>query len=160
MKPKFIIGVTGFFLSTELLYAEYRRRKREWDLFNTIKTGSKITLSNPDEIIPRQNVVDKIKKILSPPPYHAFYHFIGGETGVGKSTAISKAINEVSHGVIYIDMPAEVEKFGDDFAKALNISSFEKPISFTSAMFRNILGIPLESGTLNDLTKIFTCCLL
>ncbi len=75
---------------------------------------------------------------------------------MSKSTALARAVNEVGHEVIYVNILGSVKKFGNNFARALNISSFKEHISFTSIIFQ----IPLKLGMLSDLTKIFTCCLL
>ncbi|CAG8658811.1 5103_t:CDS:2, partial [Racocetra fulgida] len=43
-----------------------------------------------------------------------FYQVVSGSHGVGKSTIVCQAAKEVGRGVIYIDIPANVTKFGDD----------------------------------------------
>ncbi|CAG8800842.1 22811_t:CDS:1, partial [Racocetra persica] len=116
-------------------------------LFNTFVTGSTNTLPefpHPDKFISREEIVNRIKTMLTPQYGSNFYQVVSGSHGVGKSTIVCQAAKEVGRGVIYIDVPPNVTKFGDEFAKALNIS-FDEHISFTSALFRKIWGIPLGS---------------
>ncbi|CAG8684437.1 24730_t:CDS:2, partial [Dentiscutata erythropus] len=143
---KIILGI----ISMDLVIAECRRRYSDYTLFNAFATGSKKTLEEPPEkFIPREKIVNKIKTMLTPDKEYSLYRTISGSHGVGKSTLVRKAAKKVSRGVIYVDVPANFENFGDEFAKALNIS-FDKPISLTSALLRKICGIPLKSGISQD----------
>ncbi|CAG8608532.1 12308_t:CDS:2 [Dentiscutata erythropus] len=90
--------------------------------------------------------------MLTPHHGYSLYYNISGLYDVGKSTLVHEAAKEVGCGVIYVDVPTNVEKFGDEFAKALNIS-FDKPISLTLALLRNICGIPLKSDLFENLWK-------
>ncbi|RIB08088.1 hypothetical protein C2G38_2272111 [Gigaspora rosea] len=72
-----------------------------------------------------------------------------GEHGTGKTTLTRIASSEVEHGVIYIDVPANFNKLGEAFGKAINFT-FEESISFTGQLMRKILG---ETNT-NDKLKI------
>ena len=62
-----------------------------------------------------------------------------GEHGTGKTTLTRIASGEVGHGVIYVDVPANLDKFGDEFGNALNFT-FEEQISFTGQLAQKILG--------------------
>ncbi|CAG8738642.1 32918_t:CDS:2, partial [Racocetra persica] len=71
------------------------------------------------------------------------------ECRTGKMTLTRIASNEVGHRVIYIDVPANINKLGEAFGKAINFT-FEESISFTGQLMRKILG---ETNT-NDKLKI------
>ncbi|CAG8817244.1 206_t:CDS:2 [Gigaspora margarita] len=146
---KIILGGISL-ISMDLIIAECRRRYNEHAFFNTFLTGSKNTLKNPpSNFISREEIVNKIKPMLTPQPDSSFYQVISGSHGVGKSTIVSQAAREVGRGVIYVDIPPDNTQFGNEFAKALNIS-FDEHITFMSTLFRKIWGIPLESGVSQD----------
>ena len=58
-----------------------------------------------------------------------------GEIGTGKTMLTKIASSEVGHGVIYVDIPSNVEEVGEAFEKALNYS-FE---SYTVRLMKKIL---------------------
>ncbi|CAG8568627.1 9594_t:CDS:2 [Gigaspora rosea] len=99
-------------------------------LTNIIVTGLVAGISS-DKFVPRPEIVEHLKRIFNPMKIN---HFIKCE---------------VEHGVIYIDVPANFNKLGEAFGKAINFT-FEESISFTGQLMRKILG---ETNT-NDKLKI------
>ncbi|RIA86887.1 hypothetical protein C1645_828574 [Glomus cerebriforme] len=65
------------------------------------------------------------------------YHLVCGEYGTGKSTLTKIASNEVEHGVIYVDIPVNLDKFGDEFGEALNFT-FKEQISYTRQLIKKM----------------------
>ncbi|CAG8746118.1 33164_t:CDS:2, partial [Gigaspora margarita] len=110
------------------------RRYNEHALFNTFLTGSKNTLKNPSSnFIFYEEIVNKIKPMLIPKPNSSFYKIISGSHSIGKSTIVSQVAREVNREVIYVDVSPDNTKFGNELAKALNIS-FDKHIIFISTL--------------------------
>jgi dephospho-CoA kinase len=64
---------------------------------------------------------------------------ICGEFGTGKTLLITIASKEVGHGIIYVDVPANIKDFGTAFGEALNFS-FEEDITLTRQLIRKICG--------------------
>lgn len=61
---------------------------------------------------------------------------ICGEFGTGKTLLVQKLLKEIGHGIIYIDVPYDVEDFGISFGNA-NFT-FEENISLTKQLLRKI----------------------
>ena len=90
------------------------------------------TYVSEDKLVSRPEVMSKLMKILQPNEFQAFYHFIYGEKGIGKSTLIRLASNKAGEqqnnekseqggkGIIYVDIPDDPEDFGKAFGKAIN----------------------------------------
>lgn len=70
------------------------------------------------------------------------YYLITGEHGTGKTTLMRLACNAVGKGVIYVDVPDEVEKFGKMAASALKYD-FSKHITVWNTIRQKILGMDL-----------------
>ncbi|GBC52973.2 uncharacterized protein OCT59_028492 [Rhizophagus irregularis] len=84
-----------------------------------------------------------LKGILQPNEDQSFYHVVSGEHGTGKTILIKIASNEVGQDDKGtqggMGVPANIEKFAEEFAKAIDFS-FEKCVSFTALLKRNIVG--------------------
>ncbi|CAG8667676.1 13317_t:CDS:2, partial [Acaulospora morrowiae] len=130
-----VTGLVGL-ISVDLLYAWYRNGCNERLLNETVEKGTRpeIDVLN-DELVSRPLVVDRLKKIFQPHRNQSFYHMVCGEHGTGKTTLTRIASREVGQGVIYVDIPADIEDFGKAFGRALNFA-FEEHISWT----RKVLG--------------------
>jgi hypothetical protein len=87
------------------------------------------------ELFPRPIVVNLLKKIFKPDQTKSFYYTVCGEHGTGKTTLVRIAAREVSHGVVYVDVPPVVEDFGETFGAAINFT-FEEHVSFTKQLIR------------------------
>ncbi|RHZ79979.1 hypothetical protein Glove_139g63 [Diversispora epigaea] len=73
---------------------------------------------------PRPQVLEQLKKIFTPNESSRSNYIIYGKDGIGKSTLIKMASREVGQGVIYVDIPPNINNFGKEFAKAVNIWLF------------------------------------
>ncbi|CAG8460330.1 10615_t:CDS:2 [Acaulospora morrowiae] len=134
-----VTGLVGL-ISVDLLYAWYRNRCNERLLNETVEKGTRPEINVLGyELVSRPLVVDRLKKIFQPHRNHFFNHMIYGEPGSGKTTLTRIASNEVGHGVIYVDVPANFNEFGEAFRKAINFR-FDERISFTEQLMRKILG--------------------
>ncbi|CAG8440738.1 10232_t:CDS:2 [Diversispora eburnea] len=74
-----------------------------------------------DKYYPRSQVLEQLKKIFTPQKNSRPYYFIYGKHGIGKSTLIKMALREVGQGIVYVDIPPDINDFGKNFAKAMNI---------------------------------------
>ncbi|CAG8448034.1 9025_t:CDS:2 [Ambispora leptoticha] len=127
-------------ISVYLLYAWYRNGCNERLLNETVEKGTRPDVRvSGDKLVPRPLIIERLKKILQPDEDQSFYHMVCGEHGTGKTTLTRVASSEVGHGVIYVDVPANLEKFGDEFGSALNFA-FEEQISLTGQLAQKILG--------------------
>jgi Holliday junction resolvasome RuvABC ATP-dependent DNA helicase subunit len=108
----------------DLLYAWYQNRCNKNRLIETVEKGTQPKIS--DEFIPRPLVEEGLKQIFQPSKNHSCYHVICGEHGTGKTMLARLITRKFGQGVIYVDVPASLNKFG----RAFNFA-FEEHISFT-----------------------------
>lgn len=71
-----------------------------------------------DFVLGRNELEAKLKSILQPPVECSDYDLVVGHQGTGKSALVRKVANECS-GVIYVDLPVEIEKLDNAFADAI-----------------------------------------
>ncbi|CAB5215086.1 unnamed protein product [Rhizophagus irregularis] len=95
----------------------------------------KIDISD-DKLVSRPLVIERFKKILQPDKDHSYYHLVCGEYGIGKTTLVRIASNEVECGVLYVDIPANLSELDKAFGKAINFA-YER-ISVTRQWLRKI----------------------
>ncbi|CAG8538124.1 5112_t:CDS:2 [Paraglomus occultum] len=79
-----------------------------------------------------------LKQIFHPPENHSSYHVVCGEHGAGKTTLTRLTARKFGQGVIYVDVPANLDEFGDEF---------------DSLYYRGIKASQVESGYLQDDAK-------
>jgi len=63
-------------------------------------------------LIPRNALVEEMKRTLTPTEDGSLYSLIIGEHGTGKTSLIQLAVNDMDEpkGVVYVDIPLECEK--------------------------------------------------
>jgi Cdc6-like AAA superfamily ATPase len=144
-------------ISGNLLYAWHRNSYNESLLNETLEKGTQPDVGiEEDELVPRPEIVERLKKILLPHKYQSFYYIVYGEHGTGKTvltSIVSRKVGEDKkrgiqggHGVIYVNIPPNTpkvqdfdEEFGKAFGNALNFK-FEENISFSAQLMRKIFG--------------------
>ncbi|CAG8782046.1 3478_t:CDS:1, partial [Acaulospora morrowiae] len=126
------------FLAGDLLYAWWVNQSNERRVNKTMEKGTRPHLAVLEaEYVPRPEVIERLKEIFQPNKYHSHYHAVCGEHGTGKTTLTMMVANEVGKGVIYIDIPSNLNNLGDEFGKAINFI-FEEDASFTMQLKRKI----------------------
>lgn len=142
-----LISVLGLFVSGDIIYAFLRNKYNERLLNNTVERGTRPQV-NINKFVSRPKIMKRLKEIFQPNEEQSSYYVVSGEHGTGKTTLIKIASNEVGQddegkhggmGVIYVNVPADIENFSEEFAKAINFS-FEKCVSFTGQLKRKIVG--------------------
>ena len=128
------ISVLGFFISGDILFAWFLNKYNKRLLNNTVEKGTRPKIVD-DKLVPRPLIVDHLKKIFQPCRNQSFYHVICGEHGTGKTTLTRIASNEVGQGVIYIDIPADLDELGEAFRRAINFASVEH-VSLSGQLMR------------------------
>ncbi|RHZ65029.1 hypothetical protein Glove_319g168 [Diversispora epigaea] len=103
-----------------------------------------------DEFVLRPQISATLNRIFQPDKNHSYYNAICGEHGSGKTTLITKEATNVGKGVIYVDIPSNLENLGKAFGKAVNLSFFEET-SITVILISKILS---KLGLANDKTVI------
>jgi Holliday junction resolvasome RuvABC ATP-dependent DNA helicase subunit len=71
--------------------------------------------------VPRNDVEASLKKILTADEV-SNYWVISGEHGTGKTTTVQKVCHEIGKGIIYVDVPKDVDDFKDALAKAIGLT--------------------------------------
>ncbi|GES74430.1 P-loop containing nucleoside triphosphate hydrolase protein [Rhizophagus clarus] len=132
-----VVSILLFFVSGDVIYAFGRSKYNEYLLNKTVEEGTrpKIDISD-DKLVSRPLVVERLKKILQPDRDQSYYYLICGEHGTGKTTLARIASSEVGCGVIYVDIPANLDELGEAFGKAINFA-LEK-VSVTGQWLRKI----------------------
>ncbi|GES88362.1 P-loop containing nucleoside triphosphate hydrolase protein [Rhizophagus clarus] len=114
LKKLVVDGAISLIL-VDLFYAWYLNKRNEYFFNNTIEK-------------------EHLKQILQPDEDESSYYVIYGEHGTGKTTLAKIASKDVGQGVIYVEVPSNlenIEQFGIAFGKSFNFA-FEKHISFTA----------------------------
>jgi hypothetical protein len=94
-------------LAGDLIYLGWINQSNERRVNKTMEKGTRPQeLISEDKLIPRSEVVERLKKIFLPGKDHSNYHVVCGEHGTGKTTLTIKAAREVEKGVIYVDIPS------------------------------------------------------
>ncbi|GES84235.1 P-loop containing nucleoside triphosphate hydrolase protein [Rhizophagus clarus] len=123
----------------DLCLACCQNKRNDIYLIKVVEEGTQLKISIPDDkLIPRPIIVNLLKNIFQPDKDQACYYTICGEHGTGKTILIRIAIKEVSHGIIYVDVPYIVSNFGKAFGKAINFA-FKEDVSLDN-QFRQKLG--------------------
>ena len=74
-----------------------------------------------DDYVPRTDVESSLKKILTPGKVNSYW-VVSGEHDTGKTTTVQKVCNEIGKGIIYVDVPTNVEYFKDALANAIGLN--------------------------------------
>ncbi|CAB4443491.1 unnamed protein product [Rhizophagus irregularis] len=141
--------VLGIGILTDILLAFAVIKFSEYRVNLALETG---TRPNPkvleDELIPRPQISETLKKVFQPDERHSYYHVICGEHGTGKTTLTRMEARNVGKGVIYVDIPSDFDNLGEAFGKAINLSFFED-VSITTLLLRkffSVIGSSSESA--------------
>jgi ATPase family associated with various cellular activities (AAA) len=112
-----VLGLLSF---TPLAYVSYIAYEDEKKLKNTLKFGNRPSVDIEKSVfIDRPTLSKELKAMLSPKPHgKCLYYVISGEHGTGKTSMIKKVCNEIGSGVIYVDVPDDVNDFEKAFASA------------------------------------------
>ncbi|RIA98168.1 hypothetical protein C1645_731928 [Glomus cerebriforme] len=130
--------ISGFAISADLFYAWYLNSHNENLLNETLEKGTRPNVRiSEDKLVSRPVIVERLKKIFLPYENQSTYYVICRDHGIGKTTLIRTASREIGQNekkgiqggreVIYVDIPADIEAFGEAFGKALNFT-FEECI--------------------------------
>jgi hypothetical protein len=136
-----VAGVIGL-MSVDLFYAWFLNSRNVHHLNNTVEKGTQPIVEKENKLVPRPDIVERLKIILQPDEDESSYYVVCGEHGTGKTTLTRIASREVGQGVIYVEVPPDaedIEKFGIAFGKSLNFA-FEEHISFTTQLMKKLLG--------------------
>jgi HrpA-like RNA helicase len=113
-----LVGSGGYF--TTLAYVKWVASSDE----NKIKErfNNPITITEKlKDYVPRTDVESSLKKILTADEVNNYW-VISGEHGTGKTTTVQKVCNEIGKGIIYVDVPEDVEDFKDALANAIGLN--------------------------------------
>jgi HrpA-like RNA helicase len=71
--------------------------------------------------VPRTDVESSLKKILTAEEVDSYW-VVSGEYGTGKTATVQKVCNEIGKGIIYVDVPGDVEDFKEALANAIGLN--------------------------------------
>jgi AAA+ ATPase superfamily predicted ATPase len=90
-----------------------------------------------NQLIYRDVITKKLKRIFEPTIEHSSYHTIIRNYGTGKTTVIRQCAKNIGKEVIYVDVPPVLDNFINNFAKAIG---FKEYMSITKSLKQKILG--------------------
>ncbi|CAF1416092.1 unnamed protein product [Adineta ricciae] len=129
-------------------YVIYEQVKNDYEIKHTFSNGSCPNFKFKEEqLLERRTLLDQLIKIVTPVPDKlvSSYYIVLGEHGSGKSTLIRQAAREVGPGVVYVDVPSNVEKFGFAFARAIRFN-FKEHIRLSTWIESKMFGSPPDDG--------------
>ncbi|RIA93638.1 hypothetical protein C1645_819161 [Glomus cerebriforme] len=137
---KLLLGGGILFQMGDEIFVWWVYRSNEKHINETMEKGTRLQLIvSDDEYISRPEDIERFKIMFKPNKNHANYHVVCGEHGTGKTTLLRIAANEVKKGVIYISFSENLNKLGDEFGRALNLT-FEEDVSITMQLLRKFFG--------------------
>ncbi len=115
-----VIGGGGYL--TTLAYVQWVTSSDDAKIKN--KFNSPITLTvDLDDYVSRSEVELSLRNILTcSSTKFANYWIISGEQGTGKTTTIQKVCKDIGKGIIYVDVPPDVEDFKNALSKAIDFN--------------------------------------
>ncbi|CAF0788321.1 unnamed protein product [Didymodactylos carnosus] len=122
--------------------------KSAHDVKQSFKYGSCPNIKiKKEELIERKEIFDSLVSILRPveDKLVSSYYVILGQHGVGKTTLVRRACRDIGQGVIYVDVPANTDKFGSMFAIAINFN-FKENIQLSTWIENKMFGAPPDEG--------------
>ena len=90
------------------------------------------------DYVQRKEVESDLKQILTPDEDVKGFFVISGEHGTGKTTIVQKVCEEIGHGIIYVDVPEEVEEFSYAFSQAIGINYHQENNGFFSYIYQKV----------------------
>ncbi|PKY15584.1 hypothetical protein RhiirB3_427809 [Rhizophagus irregularis] len=110
----------GGLLTIDIFYTLYSDKfYNKHQLIKTVTKGVQPEINIlPLHYIPRPEITEELKKIFKKP--FSEYYVIYGDHGIGKTTLIKTILKEINQGVIYVDIPTNLNKLNEAFEKAFN----------------------------------------
>ena len=138
--------IIAFLCGTVSLSAVYVVLSHEIDekrLRDTLVRGTCPSINVDDsDFIHRPSVEADFERMITPKEKETSYFVVAGEHGTGKSTMMKAACSKIGGGIIYIDVPENVRKFGDVFADAIGFKFHP-----STDLFEYIHGLVYGPGT-------------
>ena len=116
------------------MYYEYRRRTRESEIYDAVYyklvKGPNLK-AQIDILIPRQDLIETVKNLITPNADARFYPLICGEHGTGKTSLIKLIIGGMNEpkGVVYVDIPMKKNTpvhLAQEIKKAIDFNLYPK----------------------------------
>jgi hypothetical protein len=142
------INSIAIFVVLGVGYVIYEQIKNDYEIKYTFRNGSCPNFKFKEEqLLERKELLDTLISIVTPveDKLVSSYYIVVGDHGTGKSTLIRQAARKVGRGVIYIDVPSNVEKFGFTFARAIRFN-FKEHLRLSNWIESKMFGSPPEDG--------------
>ncbi|CAB4468282.1 unnamed protein product [Rhizophagus irregularis] len=141
------ISIGGFVLA-DIFYTLYQDKFDKYYFSKVIEKGTQpeVNISSL-QYISQPEIVEHFKRIFKPYKNQSLYHVICGERGTGKTTLIKAALKEDGQGVIYINIPTNLNKLDETFNKALKNFKILPSGSLLKQIAQKILYFKTNSKT-------------
>jgi AAA+ ATPase superfamily predicted ATPase len=138
---KFLIGIGGGLLGIQVAFVASISYIDDQRLKNALESGSCLPMEVKDsEFVDRPSLVKDLKSMLTPIKAEDVFRYfvISGEHATGKTTMIRNVSQKIGSGVIYVDVPDNIEEFGQSFASATgyNFYSYSGILDFINGMIK------------------------
>ena len=125
---EFLLYTSAVLLTGDCIYYMWMISSNNRRVNKTMEKGTQPQDKvSEDKFIPRYEIMVQLRKIFQPDEDQSSYYVIYGEHGTGKTTLIKRVAREIGKGVIYIDIPEDFNKLGEEFGKAINFK-FEEDV--------------------------------
>jgi hypothetical protein len=104
-------------LSSPILYVHYIKTKDEQSLQDKI-TSKFIPNASMEEYVNRPELEGSLRAMIAPKKKVTAFYVVVGENGTGKTSAVQKVCEEIGNGIIYIDIPENMDRLAQTFANA------------------------------------------
>jgi AAA+ ATPase superfamily predicted ATPase len=140
------ISISGIILA-DVFYTLYKDKFNKYYFSKIIEKGTQPEVNiSPLQYISQPEIVEYFKRMFKPQKNQSFYHVICGEYGIGKTTLVKEALKEARQGVIYINIPTNLNDLDKAFEKALKNFNILPSEGLMKPIARRILGFKTING--------------
>lgn len=118
---KLLLSSSAALLTSDWTYRMWVIKSNNRRVSKTVEKGNRLQeIVSDDKFIPRFRIMRVLERILQSNENQSSYYIINGEHGSGKTTLIRRIANDIGKGIVYVDVPEDLNKFNDEFGKAIN----------------------------------------
>ncbi|CAF2412020.1 unnamed protein product [Rotaria sp. Silwood2] len=142
------INSLAIFILAGVSYVIVEQIKNDYEIKQTFRNGSCPNFKfREEQLFERKEILDELSSIIKPVANKlvSSYYIVVGDHGTGKTTLIRQAARQAGRGVIYVDIPYNVERFGSAFARSINFN-FKEHILLSAWIESKMFGSPPDDG--------------
>ncbi|CAF4738341.1 unnamed protein product [Rotaria sp. Silwood1] len=142
------INSVAIFILAGIGYVIFEQTRNDHEIKRTFRNGSCPNFKFKEEqLLERKEILDELSRIIKPVANKlvSSYYIVVGDHGTGKTTLIRQAARQAGRGVIYVDIPYNVERFGSAFARSINFN-FKEHLLLSVWIESKMFGSPPDDA--------------